>query len=260
MTWVDRFRLHERVATDHHIALVRALGLESSDRILDAGCGTGGIAAHLARAVRNGGEVLGIDKEAEFITAAQTNAWPNLRFEVANIHAIPSADATFDLVWCCNVIRYLSDPSLALAEMVRVLKPGGRLVLAEAAHPTRFFVVGGSEEFRGFDARLEAAQTDRTFWPPRGWSAMLRSAGVSEVRLRTHLFEFGHPFDPDQVAWIQDRLERLAGDATLRSALEISDKKLLTAVADPDTPLHFSRLDFTHVRMATTLYPGLKRS
>ncbi len=102
--------------------------LQSGMRLLDCGCGPGTITIGLAPAVAPG-EVVGIDLEAAQINLAQTQAAQanvtNIRFEVANVYALPFPDASFDAVYCSAVLGHLRERDKALREMRRVLKPGG---------------------------------------------------------------------------------------------------------------------------------------
>ena len=97
-------------------------------RLLDVGCGPGTITLGLAEAVASG-EVIGIDLEPAQIEEARAVATErgvtNVRFEVGDAYRIPFADRSFDAVFAHTVLMHLREPVLALAEMRRVLRPGG---------------------------------------------------------------------------------------------------------------------------------------
>ncbi len=110
-------------------------------RLLDAGCGPGSITIGLATAVAGGsgdqvGEAIGIDLNEHSIESARAAAKnagvENARFESASIYALPFADDTFDAAFSHAVMQHLSDPLAALAELHRVLKPGGVIGVADA--------------------------------------------------------------------------------------------------------------------------------
>ncbi len=112
-------------------------------RLLDAGCGPGSITIGLAEAIpplhgEQAGEATGIDASPGAIDAARALAAErgaaNVRFEVADVHALPFADATFDAAFCHALLQHLADPPAALREMRRVLKPGGVIGVADADH------------------------------------------------------------------------------------------------------------------------------
>jgi SAM-dependent methyltransferase len=99
-------------------------------RALDAACGTGRHARHL---VELGHEVVGIDVTPEMLSRAAANV-AEARFLEADLRHIPAADEEFDLVVCGLALAHLADLDRGIAELARVLKPGGRLV-ASVLHP-----------------------------------------------------------------------------------------------------------------------------
>jgi ubiquinone/menaquinone biosynthesis C-methylase UbiE len=96
--------------------------------VLDVGCGPGSITCGLAERVAPG-RVVGVDLSGETLAAARQDAaargLDNLRYEEASVYALPYADATFDVGYAHQVFQHLREPARALAEMVRVLRPGG---------------------------------------------------------------------------------------------------------------------------------------
>jgi SAM-dependent methyltransferase len=104
------------------------------DWVLDIACGTGLVSFAAARAVGPRGHVLGVDLSGGMVAAAQqraaTHTPPNTRFERMDAEQLDLPDASFDVVLCALGLMYLPDPAQALREMRRVLRPGGRLVLA----------------------------------------------------------------------------------------------------------------------------------
>jgi ubiquinone/menaquinone biosynthesis C-methylase UbiE len=106
-------------------------------RLLDCGCGPGSITIGLAQAVAPG-ETVGIDASPDAIEAARTlgaaQSCDNVRFEVADVCALPFDDASFDAVFSHAVLQHLPDPLAAVREMRRVLAPGGIAALADADH------------------------------------------------------------------------------------------------------------------------------
>lgn len=96
--------------------------LESHARILDVGTGEGQIARQLARA---GADVVGVDPtENQIVEAARRGGGP--RYARAGAHRLPFADASFDAVLACLVFEHIRAVDEALAEVARVLQPGGR--------------------------------------------------------------------------------------------------------------------------------------
>jgi SAM-dependent methyltransferase len=100
-------------------------------RVLDAGCGTGEVIARLAARFA-GASFVGVDLEEPHLERARARCRPfaeRTRFEVGDALALSFADASFDLVMSRHVLQAVPDARQALAEMVRVVRPGGRLHL-----------------------------------------------------------------------------------------------------------------------------------
>lgn len=96
--------------------------------VLDAGSGDGAAAAAFAAHCRS---LTCIDQSPRMIETAKSRLarFPHARAEVADVHALPFADASFDAVLLFHTLTYAAKPAHALAECARVLRPGGRLVL-----------------------------------------------------------------------------------------------------------------------------------
>jgi ubiquinone/menaquinone biosynthesis C-methylase UbiE len=106
--------------------------LRGDERALDAGSGTGALALALAPLVR---EVVGVDPDEERTAAARELAPANARFEVADAAALPFPASSFDVVGCLRVLHHARRPELIVAELTRVLRPGGRLLLSDQIAP-----------------------------------------------------------------------------------------------------------------------------
>jgi ubiquinone/menaquinone biosynthesis C-methylase UbiE len=90
-------------------------------RLLDVGCGTG---HHLAELRGRGFEVAGVDGSDEMLKRAR-ELNPGVELLQSDVDKLPFPDASFDVVLCIEVLRYLPDVSKCIAEMSRVLRPGG---------------------------------------------------------------------------------------------------------------------------------------
>ncbi len=110
--------------------------LSPGDRALDVATGTGDLAVELSRRVAPGGEVVGADFSESMLELARQKA-PGLRFEVGNALALPYRDAEFAAVTVGFGARNFSDLHTGLAEMARVTRPGGRVVVLEITTPQR---------------------------------------------------------------------------------------------------------------------------
>jgi ubiquinone/menaquinone biosynthesis C-methylase UbiE len=110
------------------------LEVQEGQHILDVGSGTGDLTRPLAALVGPGGRVVGIDYSQTMVEEARRRAVEEgspVEFVHGDVHALPFEDAEFDVVQVRLVFQHLHDPRPALAELVRVLKPGGRLAIVE---------------------------------------------------------------------------------------------------------------------------------
>jgi arsenite methyltransferase len=98
--------------------------------VLDVGCGPASITASLVRATGPSGLVLGVDlSEAMLARAVRAESGPQIAFLHADAQRLPLREATVDAVVSMAVLQLVPDPAAALAEMARVLRPGGRLAV-----------------------------------------------------------------------------------------------------------------------------------
>jgi ubiquinone/menaquinone biosynthesis C-methylase UbiE len=121
--------------------LLAASEVKSADRVLDVGCGPGYFARMLAEAVGAEGSVVGIDAVPEMVEYAGRKArcLANCRFQSGTAQSLDFADASFDVVVSSLMMHHLPAEARqhAVREMRRVLRPGGRLLLADFTVPTR---------------------------------------------------------------------------------------------------------------------------
>jgi ubiquinone/menaquinone biosynthesis C-methylase UbiE len=108
------------------------LGPSAGQQILEAGCGGGEVARELATMVGPTGQVTAVDAAQVMIDhAAAKDNDAGVNYRVANVTALPFADGTFDAVRCERVLQHVSDADLAVAELKRVTRPGGRICLID---------------------------------------------------------------------------------------------------------------------------------
>lgn len=146
---------------------VRALGLPSEaiesallealpariGRLLDVGCGTGGLLERLAARIDEG---LGVDASRDMLALARTRlaerGLSHIAVRQADMYRLPLADSSFDAVTLQMVLHYAEDPAVALAETARVLRPGGVMAIVDLAPHQRADLLGAhAHRWPGFD-------------------------------------------------------------------------------------------------------------
>jgi len=156
-------------------------------QVLEAGCGTGAQTVILARN-SPGAQFLSVDRAADSLALAREAVGraglTNVRFELADLFHLPFPDGAFDAVFVCFVIEHLAEPGAALAELQRVLRPGGEITVIEGDHGSAYFHPDSALARQAIqclvDLQAEAhgdALIGRRLYP------LLRSAGLAEVRV-----------------------------------------------------------------------------
>ncbi len=140
--------------------------LHPGEAVLDVGCGTGTLALEAKRCVGQAGRVAGVDPSQEQIARAHAKAARRhlpIDFQIGVIEQFAFPDQTFDVVFSTLMMHHLpaSLKRQGLAEIARVLKPGGRLVIADFTR---------KQERQGQAARFHAGGAACTIWLP--WSRM----------------------------------------------------------------------------------------
>jgi SAM-dependent methyltransferase len=126
---------------------VQALRPEPGARLLDAGSGPGDVARWLATKVGPAGEVIALDSSAATISAAvRRHDGSNVRYLTGDVSAMTLPTDSVDGVWCERVLQHVDDADAAIAELIRVTRPGGRICLIDTDW--------GSLAFDGVPARL----------------------------------------------------------------------------------------------------------
>jgi ubiquinone/menaquinone biosynthesis C-methylase UbiE len=165
------------------------------DRVLDVGCGPGSITVGVAQVA---GHVIGIDvDEAEFAGArvyAAEHGIDNVEFLEGSIYELDLPDASIDVCTLFSMMETLDDPLAGLAEVHRVMKPGG-LVGASSIEYGGLILHGPGEPLlrRFYELRLQLweAQGDVHFYRGRELRGLLLAAGFVQVEAVTTYFSYG---------------------------------------------------------------------
>lgn len=190
--------------------ILELIGPLQGNRVLDVGCGDGVLSVELSR---QGAHVTALDADSRMLDAARDradSAHANITFIEGNARSLPFADNSFDVVVAVTVLCFVADAESAVREMVRVLRPGGRLVMGEL----------GRHSIWAAKRRLSGWLGSRTW---RG--AIFRSAGelkriVTSAKLRVTAVQGAIYYPPSNLCarWLAPLDRYLAAVATTGAA------------------------------------------
>ena len=209
--------------------LLQYLGITPGMRVLEVGCGPGTFAPFLAAGIAPG-SVTGLDLDARFIDRAREKARKagitNVTYVVGNAYALPFPTGSFDAVTSYTGIVVLTEPEKAVAEMIRVCRPGGSVSLMEAVtgpSGIRFdgldSVAGhatypGADRYRELQAKLQAAadhlvspmKLNSLTWPAKSFLGLLAQSGLESPQLNA--WGYAHSIDDTRLADEERRRQR----------------------------------------------------
>lgn len=222
------------------------LQLPAGSRGLDVGCGVGLYALWLAEAIGPQGQVVAIEPSTERVAAVQRHIGERLEagriaFRQGDGTALDMADRSFDWVWCSDVLHHIDTPVMALKEFVRVLRPGGRVIIKESQVAQALFLPGYPElerqlqraemQFNRHEAGARSFQERRQRTPES-----MRQAGLSAISLRTYMVQRQAPLDAAAHAYIQHTIFERNWGPRLRGLLDTKDWQQRSALCEADAP------------------------
>jgi ubiquinone/menaquinone biosynthesis C-methylase UbiE len=190
--------------------------------ILDIATGTGHTAFALARSVRT---VVGTDLTAEMLREAArlraAHGAVNVRFTLADAHRLPFSSSAFHLVTCRRAAHHFSEIGLALDEMHRVLRSGGRIVIDDRSVPEDDFVDACLNELDRYHDESHVRQ-----YRPGEWRRLLQDHGITVESVETYtkhrpLTAFTGKASPENVRKIHAAISRLT--PSQQAALNLRD-------------------------------------
>lgn len=196
------------------------LAPKAGERALDIGCGPGLTTEALARAVGPDGNVVGVDIAPPMLAIARQRCapLPQVSFERADVTRLPWEDGRFDVALASQVYEYVDQIDTALAELARVIRPGGRAVLVDTDWESAVWASHDDARMR----RVLEAWNEHIPHPqlPRTLVRRLLQAGFAEVRVEVvPLLNVG--YDPETFSV---GMMRLIGDfASGRNGLTAAD-------------------------------------
>ena len=150
------------------------LALRGGERVLDVGCGAGALAYAVAPVAR---EVVAVDSDASMVEVARANAPANVRVELADGEHLPFDDGEFDVAATLRTLHHTLHPGRLVAELVRVTKPGGIVLVVDQLAPVDEEEARALNEFE----RARDASTSRVL-PEHELRELFAQLGLTVVR------------------------------------------------------------------------------
>jgi SAM-dependent methyltransferase len=181
--------------------VAEAAGIAAGHQVLDVACGTGVLAREAARRAQPGGTVIGLDRNPGMLAVAQRMA-AEIEWREGMAEALPFADGRFDAVVSQFGLMFFEDRVAALAEMWRVLGPGGRLGVAvwDALERTPAYAAMTALLRHMFgDTVADALRAPFVLGAPATLADLARQAGIAaEITTRSDVGRF-----PSIEAWVR---------------------------------------------------------
>jgi SAM-dependent methyltransferase len=205
-------------------AYLDLLGVKAGDRVLDVGCGSGVVTRDIARRVGPAGRADGIDPSPQLLMVARELAegaglGGRVEFREGSALSLPFPDGAFDVAVAVTVLSHTPGGESAIAEMARVVRPGGRVGvfdldtdMTSVTHPDR-----------ALTRRIVAAASDATAvdgWLARRMPLLFTSAGLEDVRVRGFF-----PLETDPRGFYGALAERAAETALTAGAITEDERR-----------------------------------
>jgi ubiquinone/menaquinone biosynthesis C-methylase UbiE len=220
-------RLERRARADDEVeardAYLGLLGIADGQRVLDVGCGSGAVTRAIARRVGDRGVAVGLDPSPALLEVARElarEAGLGDRIELYEGSALrlPFPDRSFDAVLCATVLSHVPGGEAAIPELVRVLRPGGRLGVFDMDTDMTTF----THPDRALTRRIVAAASDATAvdgWLARRMPSLFEQAGLVDIRVRGFF-----PLETDPQSFYAGLAERSAEVALKAGAITADER------------------------------------
>ncbi len=182
-------------AQDYRRRMLDLINAQEGDHILDVGCGVGHQVKRLAQLVGSTGRVEGVDMSETLIAVARRRSGEldlPIGYHVGKAYPLEYSDETFDICWSERVFMFLEDPQQALAEMIRVLRPGGRVAVQDLDLDA--FIVDVPDQ--GLTRRIVHFLGDSMTngWMGRQLPTLFKNAGLTDIAVVPHLYILTYSF------------------------------------------------------------------
>ena len=175
---MDEAQKPEAIQASKQLMLQRT-ALSSGSAVLDVGCGPGDDLFDLAEHVGPAGRLVGLDASEVMIAEARRRASERrlpVTFEVGEVTALPFTDGTFDICRAARLLEHVADPSGALAEMARVTRPEGRIVVFDIDWDT--LIIDHPDRRTTRDVVLSYSDSIQNGWIGRQLPRLVREQGL----------------------------------------------------------------------------------
>jgi ubiquinone/menaquinone biosynthesis C-methylase UbiE len=185
-------RLERRAKAEDEVAArdiyLGLLDIAAGEHVLDVGCGSGAVTREIAKRVGPGGLAVGLDPSPALLAVArdlarESGVGDRVEFREGNALRLPFPERSFDAVVCVTVLSHVPRGEAAIPEMVRVLRPGGRLGVFDLDTDMTAF----THPDRALTRRIVVAASDATAvdgWLVRQLPLLFQRAGLVDVRAR----------------------------------------------------------------------------
>ncbi len=248
------------------------IGFEVGWTMLDLGCGYGYVGLTYAPFISPGGRVVYVDREVPLLEEARSRAAERrdgcvYDFACGDAYAIPLADGAVDVAFCQTLLMHLAEPERCLAEMVRVVRPGGVVVCNEPDNSPRGYTYVSTYELE-FDDVMEEAGTEWTLYFGRrerglgDWAVgprvpeMMHRLGLVDIdgRQNEKVFLLVPPYETP----VQKHLKRMVIE-NFRKRDEQKEEALQNYLAGGGTPEEFERLWEKWAKRGNDMVAALER-
>ena len=249
---------HFRAMAEVYHSLLNQAELLPGDRVLDLGCGSGTHFGWIAAIVGPEGRIVGVDADADNLEIAHSRiagqSWAGqIELHTGPMSSLPFEDTAFDAVWCAGSLQYVADPVSAIREMVRVVRPGGKVAVQDVEmHPMMLgpmpdeLLIALKDCLPRGDTGTDEGFVDWfTGHKLRGY---LLEAGLREVRGYLRMRDYVHPLTDDERRFLDVAIPYLCSTSPGIQTLRPEQQAALAALVEPagDAPI-LNRPDFQFV-------------
>ena len=221
-------RLEHRARADDEVAARDAylslLAIAAGERVLDVGCGSGAVTREIARRVGRRGLAVGLDQSPALLAVArelahEAGVGDRVEFREGSALHLPFPDGSFDAVVCVTVLSHVPRGEAAIPELVRVLRPGGRIGVFDLDTDMTTF----THPDRALTRRIVAAASDASAvngWLARQLPLLFQRAGVVDIRVRGFF-----PLETDLRSFYANLAERSAAIAAKTGVITEAERR-----------------------------------